>query len=177
MGLPEAGVAIVGSDWQAPRIPYSNEAAAQVGQDVGGLATGTVGVFGLFKLGSSLNKQATSNQVSNPVPDIVARVVPDNPITRASGTLGRPGADDVFVTAADDIRGLNAKQISERLTIPESPAGFRVIEFLTPRAGIASPVNRNDPGFIGGGRTLGGAREFVIPNGTIPTGSSSRTVP
>ena len=114
--------------------------------------------------------------VSNPVPRTVARVVPETPITRASGTLGRPGASDVFVTGASDIRGLNAKQIAERLTIPESPTGFRVIEFPTPRSGIASPVNRTNPGFIGGGRTVGGAREFVIPNGLIPTNSSTRVV-
>ncbi len=44
-------------------------------------------------------------------------------------------------------------------------------------SGIASPVNRTDPGFIGGGRTAGGAREFVIPNGAIPAGSSARIVP
>jgi hypothetical protein len=30
--------------------------------------------------------------------------------------------------------------------------------------GIASPVFRKNPGFIGGGHTLGGAREFDIPN-------------
>jgi RHS repeat-associated protein len=123
------------------------------------------------------NSCPVTRGVSNPVPSTVARVVPDNPITRASGTLGRPGANDVFVTAADDIRGLNAKQIAERLTIPESPTGFRVIEFPTPKSGIASPVNRTDPGFIGGGRTAGAAREFVIPNGAIPAGSSTRGVP
>jgi RHS repeat-associated protein len=114
--------------------------------------------------------------ISNAVPSTLARVVPENQITRASGTLGRPGADDVFVTAADDIRGLNASQIAERLTIPNSPTGFRIIEFPTPRSGIASPVNRADPGFIGGGRTAGGAREFVIPNGPIPAGGGARVV-
>jgi len=46
-----------------------------------------------------------------------------------------------------------------------------VIQFPTPRSGLASPVNRLDPGFIGGGRTAGGAREFVLPNGPIPAGS------
>ncbi|MGJ0515580.1 MAG: polymorphic toxin type 10 domain-containing protein [Methylomicrobium sp.] len=114
--------------------------------------------------------------INNPVPEAVARVVPDNAITRVSGTLGRPDADDVFITAAEDIQGLNAKDIAERLTIPESPTGFRVIEFPTPKAGIASPVNRTDPGFIGGGRTAGGAREFVIPNGPFPADSSTRVV-
>lgn len=82
----------------------------------------------------------------------------------------------MFVTAADDIRGLNAKEIAERLTIPESSTGFRVIEFKTPRSGIASPVNRSDPGFVGGGRTAGGAREFVVPNGQIPAGANTRVI-
>jgi RHS repeat-associated protein len=121
-------------------------------------------------------KEIATNTVTNPVPNTMARVVPDTPITRASGTLGRPGADDVFVTAADDIRGLNAQQIAERLTIPQSPTGFRVSTFPTPNSGVASPVLRPDPGFIGGGRTAGGAREFVIPNGPIPSGANTTTV-
>ncbi|NML60931.1 hypothetical protein HHL21_07505 [Massilia sp. RP-1-19] len=89
---------------------------------------------------------------------------------------GRPGAADVFVTAADDILGLNAAQIAERLTIPSSPTGFRVIEFPTPQSGMASPVFRSAPGFIGGGRTLRGAREFVVPNQSLPLDSIIRTV-
>ena len=118
-----------------------------------------------------------SKGVTNPVPGTLARVVPDTPITRASGSLGRPGADDVFVTAADDIRGLNARQIADRLTIGPSPTGVRIIEFPAPSSGIASPVLRNNPGFVGGGRTAGGAREFVIPNQSIPSGASTRVVP
>jgi len=80
------------------------------------------------------------------------------------------------VTSASDIIGLNAKQIAERLTIPGSPTGFRIIEFSTPKSDIASPVNRTDPGFIGRGRAVGGAREFVIPNGSIPANSTTRVV-
>lgn len=38
-----------------------------------------------------------------------------------------------------------------------------IIEFDTP-SGIATPVLRSDPGFVGYGRTAGGATEFVIPN-------------
>ncbi len=83
----------------------------------------------------------------------------------------------MFVTAANDIRGLNAAQIADRLTIPQSPSGFRVIEFPTPSSGLASPINRLDDGFIGGGRTAGGAREYVLPNGSIPSGATMRTVP
>ena len=111
--------------------------------------------------------------VANPLPSTMARVIPEGiPAT----TLGRPGAADVFVTAADDIAGMNASQIANRLGIPQSPTGFRVFEFPTPQSGVASPVFRTDPGFIGGGLTSGGAREFVIPNGPIPPGAV-RTVP
>ncbi len=37
-------------------------------------------------------------------------------------------------------------------------------EFDTLEYGIASLVFRTEPGFIGSGRTAGGAREFVILN-------------
>jgi hypothetical protein len=90
-------------------------------------------------------------------------------------TLRRPGQPDVFVTAADDIAGMSPSQIAERLTIRPSES-FTVIEFPTPSEGLASPVLRSDPGFVGGGRTAGGAREFVLPNGVIPPGSSARRV-
>jgi RHS repeat-associated protein len=112
--------------------------------------------------------------IANPVPSTMARVIPERiPAT----TLGRPGAADVFVTAAKDIAGKNASQIANRLGIPQSPTGFRVFEFSTPQSGVASPVFRTGPGFIGGGLTSGGAREFVIPNGPIPPGAVIRTVP
>lgn len=114
---------------------------------------------------------------NNAIPSTLARVVPDNAVTRASGTLGRSNADDVFVTAAEDIRGLNFAQIAERLTIQPSSTGFRITEFATPPNGLATPINRLDDGFIGGGRTTGGAREFVIPNGPIPPGATTRTIP
>jgi hypothetical protein len=35
-------------------------------------------------------------------------------------------------------------------------------------SGIVSPIDRSAPEFIGGGRTLGGAPELVIPNGMTP---------
>lgn len=76
----------------------------------------------------------------------------------------------MFVTASDDIAGLGAKELAEKLTINQAES-FTVVRFQTPSSGIASPINRLDPGFVGGGRTLGGAREFVIPNGPIPKGA------
>lgn len=104
----------------------------------------------------------------------MARVIP---VGIPATTLGRPGASDVFVTAADDIAGMNASQIANRLGIPQNPTGFSIFEFSTPQSGVASPVFRTDPGFIGGGLTSGGAREFVIPNGPIPPNAFIRTVP
>jgi hypothetical protein len=62
---------------------------------------------------------------------------------------------------------LNAKQIAQRLTISEADE-FTVIRFRTPTTGLATPINRSDPGFVGRGRTAGMAREFVVPNGPIP---------
>lgn len=103
-------------------------------------------------------------------------MVPNNAATRGSKALGAPGADDVFVTRPGDIAGLDAKGIANRLTIPESPGGFRVIEFPTPAEGLASPVFRTNPGFVGGGKTAGGAVEFVVPNGPIPSGATTRIV-
>ena len=90
-------------------------------------------------------------------------------------TLGPPGRTDVFVTAADDIAGLSPAQIAERLTIPQS-SSFTVIEFPTPAQGLASPILRTDPGFVGRGFTAGGAREFVLPNGPVPAGAATRVV-
>lgn len=110
--------------------------------------------------------------VTNPIPSRLARVIPGD---LKPTTLGRPGVQDVFVTAADDIAGLNPAQLAERLTIPQSRT-FTVIEFDTPASGLASPEFRNTPGFVGGGRTAGGAPEFVVPNGPIPADASIRRV-
>lgn len=123
--------------------------------------------------GATFEELSAGARIANPVPSTVARVIPEGiPAT----TLGRPGSVDVFVTGGSDISGMSAAQIAERLTIPGSPTGFKIIEFSTPKNGIASPVFRTDPGFIGGGRTSGGAREFVIPNGPVPAGATIRTV-
>ena len=114
----------------------------------------------------------TATRVANPVPKILARVIPGKgPFT----ALGRPGAEDVFVTAAEDVARLNAQQLAQRLGISQSK-GFTVIEFPSAGQPIASPINRLNPGFSGGGRTVGGAREYVIPNQPIPPGAWTRIV-
>jgi len=108
------------------------------------------------------------------LPSTLARVIP-NGIPAVN--LGAPGAADVFVTTPEAIEGLDAAGIAQRLTIPESPTGFQIIQFPTPEVGLASPVFRTNPGFVGGGFTAGGAPEFVIPNGPIPSGATITTVP
>jgi RHS repeat-associated protein len=123
--------------------------------------------------GVGINVGKAAKTVKNAVPSRLARVIPANV---SSKTLGAPGTADVFVTAADDIAGLNASQIAQRLTIPNSSSGFRIIEFNTPRIGLSSPINRLNPGFVGFGRTAGGAREFALPNQLIPNSSIIRIV-
>nr|WP_301005414.1 polymorphic toxin type 10 domain-containing protein [Lunatimonas sp.] len=141
-----------------------------IGEVAGGAAWAGVEALAGSKGAGLLTK---AGKISNAVPSRVARVVPGD----VSGikTLGAPSASDVFVTAAQDIQGLGAKEIAKKLTIPNSPSGFQIFEFNTP-TGIASPINRTNPGFVGGGRTAGGAREFVIPNQAIPKDAVRRVV-
>jgi RHS repeat-associated protein len=55
-----------------------------------------------------------TKSVANPVPETLARVISGK---GPFPTLGPPGKSDVFVTVTDDIAGLNAKQIAERVTV------------------------------------------------------------
>jgi len=143
-----------------------------IGNAIGGLVSKVLGrVFGAL-LGRTVGEAADAVAVTNPVPGTLARVIPGK---GPFPTLGPSGASDVFVTAADDIGGMNAAQLAPRLAIRESNS-FTVIEFQTPSAGVASPINHANPGFVGFGRTAGGAREFVIPNGPIPANATTRIV-
>ncbi len=146
--------------------PYTQN-SVMVGAAYG--AAGEVAGLAVGKAATSIGKLFTSS-ASNPVPATLARVVPTE---FASGTLGKASAEEVFVTAGKDINGLNSAQIAEKLTIDPSPSGFTVYEFPTPPEGVSTPFNRPDPGFINGGRTAGGAREFIIPNQSIPTNSTT----
>ena len=85
-------------------------------------------------------------------------------------TLGAPGAIDVFVTTADDIAGISTSSgVAQRLTLVDEGGNllkgpFAIIEFDTPLQGLSSPVLRTNPGFVQGGFSQGGAREFILPN-------------
>jgi hypothetical protein len=104
------------------------------------------------------------------VPGRVTRVI-DADLLEGGGVarLGAPGENRVFVTAAGDVQGLDSSEaVAQRLTLlknsGESRTGpFALLEFDTPQ-GIGSPVFRKNPGFIGFGRTAGGASEYDVPN-------------
>jgi len=121
----------------------------------------------LFPMKMGATPRAARN-VANPVPSALARIVDARFVN--SPSLGALGAEDVFVTAANDIRGITTSQgLANRLTMLDNAGNLRqgpfgVIQFDTPSRGIASPVFRSNPGFIQGGLTGGGAREFVLPN-------------
>ena len=81
--------------------------------------------------------------------------------------LGKPGDPDVFITAAEDLaRYRTQASVERRLALPPSGERRVIVTFKydVEAGGIASPVFRNYPDFVGKGRTLGGAREWVIPN-------------
>ncbi len=138
------------------------------------LAGGAIGDFAeLGAIGDSAELPQAAETIANPVPATLARVIPNG---IDATTLGAPGAADVFVADAAQLEGLNAQQIAAILAIPESPTGFQVIQFATPEEGLATPILRTNPGFIGGGQTAGGASEFVIPNGPIPSGATITVV-
>jgi len=126
----------------------------------------------LFLIGRGSSATQVVRNTGNVIPTELARVISGR---RNLTTLGRPGTLDVFVVAADDITGMNSTELARRLTIPDSEF-FTVIRFPTPNTGVSSPVFRTNPGFLEGGRTRGGAREFVIPNGPVPPGALTEVV-
>jgi hypothetical protein len=147
------------------------DAAVDAGKELAIAAVGGAVLNGAIK---GVQAIRAVSKITNAVPGTLARVVPAN--IKKVDNLG-PGTADVFVTDASTLKGLNVTQIASKLTIQESTSGFKVIEFSSKSvSGIASPIGRSNPGFIQGGRTAGGAPEFVIPNGPIPIGATTRVV-
>jgi hypothetical protein len=100
------------------------------------------------------------------IPTRLVRVVPEN--VQAT-TLARTAETDAFVANPAELKGLNATQIAEKLTLKNADGSFvkgpfKLIEFDTPVEGLAQPFNRTNPGFVNGGKTAGGATEYVVPN-------------
>jgi len=100
-----------------------------------------------------------TKRYSRAVPEWVAELILQG---KRDILLAPPGESDVFITAAEDLaRYRTQRSVEKRLTLTQ---GKRAIVTFIYEGPIASPVFRNNPGFIQGGRTLGGAREWVIPN-------------
>jgi hypothetical protein len=87
---------------------------------------------------------------------------------RASKIWNKLGDIDVFITSSKSLpTGLDRSQLANLATISESNVGG-IIRFKLPNpTGLASPLNRNIPSFMNGGRTAGGLPEWVIPNQPI----------
>jgi len=127
-----------------------------------------------------------SNKVANPIPEngVFARVMPERfakAFRDGKGTIG--GGNEVFVTSADDLAGLTTiKGTQQRLSLFSDELGtvpnlgsdylvtFRVKNLTgTNGVGLRTPIETSPPrgwGFIQGGKTGGGAREFFFNNGT-----------
>lgn len=168
-----------------PKHPYD---AGQRNGKLAFRALGFVGGAGLAGLAARAPKlfkllKGRRKPITNPVPQRLARVVDTK--FESTPTLGSPNSLEAFVTAADDIKGItNSTDLAKRLTLVDNAGNLRtgpfsIIEFDTPVAGIASPVFRDNPGFIHGGLTAGGAREFVLPNLRITSlsGVTTRRLP
>jgi hypothetical protein len=143
-------------------IPVVMRYASSVGQSGMRIAQSEAGAIDL-----NASQAGTTFTPVNEVPTMLARVIPLTPGGKMPDTLGRIGDKHAFVTAVEDIAGLNAQQLSQKLGIRQAQE-FVVISFKSPRYNLATPVVFDDPQFLGRGFTSGGAREFVIPNGPIP---------
>ncbi len=111
-------------------------------------------------------------EITNPLPRTqrFARALPENVARlieagRTDIPLGKPGDPDVFITAAEDLaRYRTQASVERRLALQPGRRAVVTFKYDVEAGGIASPVFRDYPGFVGKGRTLGGAREWVIPN-------------
>ncbi len=169
----------------SPNTPVDCQAAALAALKNSGLEKVTPAEWQLFRnqynqgIQSQLDLEHMNMMVgmvaggAASLPTTLARVIP-NGIEVSS--LGVPGAATVYVIDAAAIEGMSAKQIQEGLAIPESSTGYQIITFPAPAEGLASPINRGDPGFVGGGKTAGGLPEYSIPNGPIPPGATTTIV-
>ena len=112
------------------------------------------------------NPYPASSRFSRVIPEQVAEQIESGDL---SVTLSHPNNLDTFITAAEDL-GDNptSSSVAERLALPaSSTTGSNALVTFTydlTQGSIASPINRTFPEFVGFGRTLGGAREWVIPN-------------
>lgn len=120
--------------------------------------------------------------VNNPLPfdGVYAKAIEKDyaeAITSGKGRLARPGIDEGWITAAADLKGFKRSELAARLSLYTDKGGTKlkntdnyvVIEFKLndpTGLGISSPFdpvgNQRYFGWIPGGRTKGGSREWLI---------------
>jgi hypothetical protein len=98
-------------------------------------------------------------------------------VTSGDGLLARLGQPEAFITAAEDLRGFtDPAHIAKRVGLYVDPLGntlrdvrgSSIIEFkFVDNEILSTPVNfdpslRRQSGWISGGKTVGGAREWII---------------
>ncbi len=113
--------------------------------------------------------------IANPVPEDLAFARALTPVQVAQIKAGEnpllsrfPGSREAFVTSSRELpANFSRKQIANLLAIGEENVGGILRFRLKDPTGLASPIRRNIPGFVGGGRTGGGLPEFVIPNRSV----------
>ncbi len=104
------------------------------------------------------------------------------------GRLGRLNPNEAWITAADDLKGYGRSQIAERLslfkdakgTIAKNVDDYVVVEFkLKNSKRISSPIDLSGDsrkyGWIPGGKTTGGAREWIIDPDALKKGMIDRS--
>jgi len=149
---------------------YDRFPALRIGHHQTALAVGRSGHYGQSSPMPARTADAVSRFAAEDagIPSRLARVTDAD--VAGSPTLGAPGSTSVFVTPAEDLEGIETSEgIAQRLTLVDDAGKlqegpFAVTTFDTPEEGLASPVFRTNPGFVQGGFTAGGAREFVLPN-------------
>lgn len=134
-----------------------------------------LGLSAIDRTGNFLRAFQGINEVVNPLPGRFARVVSLehlNDIESGVLQIGRADNDGrIFVVAADDIAGISTpEELAKRLTLLNESGqlnvkSYAIIEFnLDDVTNLTFPVFRSNPGFISGGYTLGGAREYTMAN-------------
>ena len=158
----DAYAALYGGESTGPYLPAAAGAAASLSP--GAIEAGIRGVAGVVSSGVSAitNPLPKTGQFARAVPEAVARQIEAG---RRDIPLGKPGDPEVFITAAEDLSPYRTQSsVETRLTLTPARRAIVTFDYDVEAGSIASPVFRANPGFVGRGRTAGGAREWVIPN-------------
>jgi Novel toxin 10 len=145
--------------------------AGEIGSaDAAAVMGAAEGATGITRFATGVARRAGLLEIAvQPIPARLARVVPAD-VLDMTKTLARAGDADAFVTPAEALAGMSSsEEIANALRLLDNKGNLirgplGVIEFDTPAQGIASPIFRKNPGFVGKGLTGRGLPEFVLPN-------------